>query len=316
MALLIDIGMPEWMPDEQLRDLLTPRLPGVDIYCGTPTETLADVTMIAVADRVADVWKWLPGLRLVQKLGAGVDEILADPGLPPDVRVARMSGATQARGVADYCLTAVLMWQHNFPQYRWLSQTKSWRPLAPKRAADTVVSVLGLGRIGGVIATEFAGRGYQVEGWSRSEKHIEDISCYYGEDGLFAAVANADYVIAALPSTDLTRDLFEKNFFAALKPGAMLINVGRGDQLVEDDLLAALDQELLGGALLDVTREEPLPLDSRLWLHEKVLVTPHVAGWHVSDDFEEVASNYRRLGAGESLLHEVDRASGYAVEPH
>jgi glyoxylate/hydroxypyruvate reductase A len=103
----------------------------------------------------------------------------------------------------------------------------------------------------------------------------------------------------------------DARFLSALKPGAMLINVGRGDLVVESDLLAALDAGRLGGAVLDVFRTEPLPPDHPFWAHPNITVTPHVSGWRVTGGAATVAENYRRLMAGEALLNEVDRTAGY-----
>jgi glyoxylate/hydroxypyruvate reductase A len=96
-----------------------------------------------------------------------------------------------------------------------------------------------------------------------------------------------------------------------MKPGAWLINVGRGDLIVEADLLAALDGGRLAGAVLDVFRDEPLPRDHSFWSHPKITITPHVSGWRLTGGLEDVAENYRRLRDGRPLLHEIDRGAGY-----
>jgi glyoxylate/hydroxypyruvate reductase A len=114
-----------------------------------------------------------------------------------------------------------------------------------------------------------------------------------------------------LPSTAATRGLFDAGILAAMKPGAWLVNVGRGDLIVEADLVAGLDSGPLAGAILDVFREEPLPAAHPFWGHAKITITPHVSGWHLTGGLEEVAENYRRLKDGRPLLHEVDRDAGY-----
>lgn len=311
MALLIDIGLPGWMKDEELYAVLAPLLPDVTIHCGTPEREMPDVTMIAVAEAVRGIWSLLPNLQCVQKLGAGVNLILADPGLPAHVRVARMAPDTQAVEIAEYCLTAVLARQRDFEHYRVSALSGDWRPVEPRKNADTTVAVLGLGHIGRRTAELFVSLGFAVKGWSRAPKSIAGVECFDGVGGLSPTLADSDYVIAVLPSTDATRDLFDRELFGQFKPDAVLINVGRGDAVVEGDLLAALDAGQLGGAVLDVFRREPLPADDPLWSHAKVLVTPHVSGWHLDGGLEDVAENYRRLTAGQPLLHEVDKASGY-----
>ena len=169
MALLIDIGLPDWMKDEELYAVLAPLLPDVKIYYGTPTSELPDVTMVAVAEAVADVWPLLPNVRCVQKLGAGVNAILADPKLPGDIRVTRMAPVIQAVEIAEYCLAAVLIYQRNFIAHQTSARCGAWRPLEPGKTNAATVAVLGLGHIGQRIAELFASLGFTVQGWSRRE---------------------------------------------------------------------------------------------------------------------------------------------------
>ena len=96
-----------------------------------------------------------------------------------------------------------------------------------------------------------------------------------------------------------------------MKRGAVLMNAGRGDLVVLNDLIAALDSEHLAAAVLDVFPAEPLPSEDPIWQHPGITVTPHVSGWHLDEGLNDVAENYRRLVSGESLLHEVDRTAGY-----
>jgi len=98
---------------------------------------------------------------------------------------------------------------------------------------------------------------------------------------------------------------------AAMKPDAVLINAGRGDLIDETALITALDSGTPGHAVLDVLCKEPLPKDDPLWRHPSVTITPHVSGWHLGDALGDVVENLRRLGSGETFLHEVDRARGY-----
>ena len=148
-------------------------------------------------------------------------------------------------------------------------------------------------------------------GWSRSPKDIAGVDCRHGPAALAPLLGLCDYAISVLPATAATRGLFDAGILAAMKPGAWLINVGRGDLIVEADLLAALDGGRLAGAVLDVFRDEPLPRDHSFWSHPKITITPHVSGWRLTGGLEDVAENYRRLRDGRPLLHEIDRGAGY-----
>jgi glyoxylate/hydroxypyruvate reductase A len=311
MALLIDVGLPAWMTDQALHDVLAPLLPGVTIYCGRPAEDRPDVVMLATAELAADVVTKLPNLALVQKLGAGVEKILRDPDLPADVRVARLTPDIQAEEIAQYCLAYVLRDQRHMALHETSAAQGHWNPKPPRRNAETTVGVLGLGHIGGRAARLFASLGFRVLGWSRTPKSIDGADCRAGLDALPGLLSACDYVVSILPATPETRDLFDAELMGHMKPGAVLINAGRGDLIVEAALIDALDGGWLGGAVLDTFRQEPLPPGHPFWRHPRVTVTPHVSGWHVDGGLEDVAENYRRLADGRPLLHEVDRAAGY-----
>lgn len=310
MALLIDIRAPDWMADATLRDLLMPLLPGVTIHCGPPDHPLVDVRMLATIQMQADMAAMLPNLELVQKLGAGVETMLGDPNLPKNVRVARLEPRDQADEIAQYCLVEVLASLRDLRGYYADQSAKRWLSRPPRRAQDTKVTVLGLGHTGRQVAGLLSVNGFQVSGWSRSPKTIKNVTCSCGDDGLTQALAEADFVVAVLPSTPQTRGLMAKDTFGEMKPGAVFINVGRGDLVVDVDLLAALKSHL-GGAVLDVFHVEPLPDNHPFWTTQNLRITPHVSGWSLGDGLLDVAANYKRLIAGISLLREIDRVKGY-----
>lgn len=311
MALLIDTNAPDWMRDEDLTQLFRPLLPGVAVHCAGDEFDPSTVIMLAVAFLAPGRAATLPNLQLVQKLGAGVETIVRDRDLPAHVRVTRLKPETPAREIAEYCLAYVLAAQRNLHLHEENARKRIWEPVAPLEGSRTTVGVLGLGHIGGRTARTFASLGFRVIGWSRSAKTMEGVECRHGADALRDVLAACDYVACVLPSTALTRDLFDADMFAAMKPGATIVNVGRGDLIVDDALLESLDASHLGGAVLDVFRSEPLPPEHRFWTHPKITITPHVSGWHLTGGLQDVAENYKRLAAGEGLLHEVDRAAEY-----
>lgn len=310
MALLIDIGLPDWLEDETLHAELQPLLPGVRIHLGPPSGPLPDVTMLACTRLFPGRLAHLPNLRLIQKLGAGVETMVSSPDLPAEVRIARLSQDIQGREIAEYCLTYVLAHQRNLFAHVCDQADRAWRPRAPRRTAHTTVAVLGLGHIGAAVARLFASVGFRTLGWSRSAKALSGIETFAGHKTLSDVLGQADYVAAILPSTPETRRLFDSARLARMKPGAVLVNVGRGDLIDEDALIRALDEGTPGQTVLDVLGTEPLPSDSPLWAHPSITVTPHVSGWHL-DSFADVAENYRRLTDGRRLLNEVDRSAGY-----
>jgi len=311
MALLIDIGVPDWLTDEQLIEQLAPYLSGADIRKGNAPGNPADIKMIATSRSPQAGFSAYPNVQLVQKLGAGVDTIARATDLASHVRVSRLKPDNPAREIAEYCLAYVLAGQRHLKKY-WLDQvTAQWRPVPPKITAEIKVGVLGLGHIGSRIAKLLQAVDIDVIGWSRTQKHLEGIDCRFGNNALASVLHESDYVVSILPSTAQTHGLFNKTVFAQMKQDSTFINVGRGDLVVDDDLLFALDHGPLQHAVLDVLNTEPLPEDHVFWDHAKISITPHVSGWHLGDGILDVAENYKRLLKGEPLLNEIDRVQGY-----
>lgn len=311
MALLIDTGISGWISNAELRAQVLAYAPDADIRLRETLGNPDDIRMLAVSDLSDDLPGLLPNLELVQKLGAGVETIVAHPALPAHVRVTRLRPDASAREIAEYMLAHILRIQRNMDAHT-ANQVKSrWQAIQPRYAPDTVVGVLGLGHIGGRTARMLRDIGFQVKGWSRSAKTIDGIDCVHGSDTLAPMLSACDYVAAILPSTSQTTGLFDARLLSAMKPGSTLLNAGRGTLINEADLINCLNTGPIGHAVLDVTNTEPLPPESPLWLHPGITITPHISGWHLGDALKDVAENQRRLIANKPLLHEVDRAEGY-----
>jgi glyoxylate/hydroxypyruvate reductase len=267
---------------------------------------------------VALVWQPPPGelarypnLRAILSLGAGIDGLLAQPGLP-DVPIARMVDPSLTRTMTEYVLLATLRHHRHFDRFERAQREARWSFALPPQAADRRVGVMGLGVLGSAAAASLVAAGFAVAGWSRVPKALARIDSFAGSDGLTAFLARTDILVCLLPLTRDTAGILNAATFAGLPRGAYVVNVARGAHLVEVDLIAALDSGQLAGATLDVLGQEPLPPDNPLWRHPKVLITPHVASYASPQTAAEgVAENIRRARAGQPLLHQVDRARGY-----
>ena len=311
MALLIDIKQPQWLKDEDLREQLLVIEPEADIRCGDNPGDPSEIDMLTTSNYLKGEALKYPNLQLVQKTGAGVDAIMADESLPKSVQVTRLRTDTSGQEMAEFALAYVLQEQRHIRKYQ-INQSKNlWEAYAPRRACETTVVILGLGRIGGLAVERFLSCDFNVIGWSRSQKHFDGIKCYAGNGQLENVLGEADYVVSILPSTPETTNLFNRQTFAMMKPSAFLINVGRGTLVDEDQLMQSLDEGLLAGAVLDVMQTEPLPETSPMWQHPKIILAPHVSGWHLGDAVTDIAENYRRLRNGEPLLNQVNRELGY-----
>jgi glyoxylate/hydroxypyruvate reductase A len=153
---------------------------------------------------------------------------------------------------------------------------------------------------------------FTVEGWSRAPKSLPGIVIHHGRDGLKAALQDADLIVTLLPRTPETENTLNAETLGWTKPGAVILNPGRGALIDDQALLAALDSGQIGHATLDVFRIEPLPQDHPFWAHPCVTVTPHIAADTRPDTSSEViAENIRRGEAGAPFLNLVDRTRGY-----
>jgi len=311
MALLIDIKQPDWMTDEQLCESLLSIYPSGDIRCVHSPGNLEEIEMLVVSLYFDGEALRYPNLKLIQKVGAGVESIMADTSIPESVQITRLRSDVPATEMAEYCLAAVFQEQRHLRQHRDDQMKSIWRPMEPKESNKTMVAILGLGLIGCIIANRFLDNRFKVSGWSRSPKQLDGVQCYSGMDQLPGLLSEADYVISILPSTPDTVGLFDHQRFSEMKPSAVLINVGRGDLVNESDLVNALDTAQLSHAILDVVQIEPLPTSSPMWRHADITITPHVSGWHLGDSIYDMAKNFEQLEKGQPLLHLVDRQLGY-----
>jgi len=261
----------------------------------------ATIDVAVVANPAPGALAELPKLRLVQSLWAGVDKLLADPSIPADVPIARMADPAMSAAMAETALWAVLALHRRFFDYADQQRDARWLPHDQRRADEVSVLVLGAGHMGQAVAQRLAAQGYRVATWRAS-------------DGtpLAPLLATAEIAISLLPLTAATRGLLDARFFAALPKGASIVNLARGAQVVDGDLIAALDSGHLQRAVLDVFATEPLPTAHPFWRHPKVTVLPHVAA--LTDPRSAagvVAANLRALLRGEAVPHLVDRARGY-----
>ena len=312
MGILIDLKDKSWMEDSDLKQIISSDLPGVSITCGEPKKILKDVIMaIGIKDFDKNILKKLPNLRLIQKVGAGVENMLSNYNMPKHIKICRMSSEMQAKEMAEYCLAEVLAYQRNIREYFNNQSLKMWKQRQPLIVKDKSVSILGLGLIGMEIAQILQNFGFTVFGWSRTVKPQLNFKNYNGINGLIAVVSKADYVISVLPETNETKNLLSLSILRKFKPGSVLINVGRGSVINEEGLIKVLSEGILGGATLDVFQQEPLPKEHPFWTHPKIVITPHVSGWNVEDAIETIPLNYYRLIKNEPLLFEIDQKRGY-----
>jgi len=260
---------------------------------------LADVDVVLGWQMPPGLPARLPRVRWVCSVAAGVEKLLA-PELAPQVRVARIVDREQAAGIAQFVVAMALRHARSLERYEAQQRARDWtrRPLPIARHA---VGVLGTGAMGGEIAAWLERCGLVVRGWSRrSPESFEQV------------LAQSEIVVCALPLTAETEGILDARAFALMPRGAYVINVARGQHIVEADLIAAVRSGHLSGAALDVQRREPLPADDPLWSVPGITITPHIAAQPSTETVaDQFVASVHALQRGEPMLNEVDRARGY-----
>lgn len=241
--------------------------------------TLAYFSNDAWPDRTGDflgVCLAAPRLRWVQSFSAGSDHPVFARFAERNIRVDFGVG-TSAASIAQTALLYLLALVRDLPEFASSQRSHRWEPRHTRDLGDLTVGVLGLGSIGSEVARLVTALGARVIGVRRSPQGDEPCETW-GEDRRDELIATADAVVVCTPLTDATRRSIGSAEFARMKPGAIFVNVGRGECVDEDALIAALSSGHLGGAGLDVFVTEPLPTDSPLWDMPRVIITPHASG--------------------------------------
>lgn len=275
-------------------------------------DTPDTVDFVAVWRPPAEVFDRVRVRHAVVNLGAGVDVLLKLPNLPSSVPVLRLEDAGMAVQMAEYVTLAVLRAFRDSPAYEAQQRERRWARRERLDKAAFGVGILGLGVLGRAVARPLLDFGFPVHGWSRTLHDLPGIATHAGAAGLASLLPSARLLVCLLPSTPETRGLLDRRTLGRLPRGAHLVNVARGDLVVDDDLLALLDDGHLASATLDVFHAEPLPATHRFWHHPRVTLTPHVsAATHIGESAAQMAEKCRAMLSGAAVSGAVDRRRGY-----
>lgn len=250
--------------------------------------------------------------KAIFNLGAGVDVLMATATLPEDIPVIRLENAGMAAQMAEYVALAVLCAYREAGAYAAQQRESCWQPRPRLVKAGFGVGILGFGVLGQAVAGAIAPFGFPLFAWSGTRKQFAGIHSFAGTAELPAFLAASRILVCLLPSTRETRGLLDRANLSQLPRGAHVVNVARGDIVVDDDLIALLDAGHLAGATLDVFRHEPLPSGHPFWHHPRITLTPHASAVTVVEDsVAQVAAKILRLERGEPITGIVDRVRGY-----
>ncbi|HEU4379314.1 MAG TPA: glyoxylate/hydroxypyruvate reductase A [Hyphomicrobiaceae bacterium] len=293
--------------------------PGLDVRVAPDFGRAEEIDAALAWQPPPGLLKTVPKLRLIISIGAGVDALLDDPSLP-DLPLVRYVDPDLTGRMVEYVTLHVLHHHRRMTEFAELQSRREWKYLPEPAAHEIRVGLMGLGVMGRASVAPLKLLGYQVRGWSRTAKAIEGVTCYSGEAGLEAFLADTDILACVLPLTPATRGILNRGLIRRLSrqgrdqrlPGPVLINAGRGGLQVDADIGAALAAGELYAASLDVFETEPLPAASPLWSHPRVVITPHNAAESAPLSIARYALRQRqRLLDGLPLENVVDRRRGY-----
>jgi len=282
----------------------------VEVYCYNDAVALEKITTAVVWNHRPGLFKQLPNLKLIASLGAGVDHIMNDPDIPPQVSITRIIDDGLSGPMSNFCIGAILHHQRQFDKYLIDKSTKTWDQ-EPNPEREINVGIMGLGALGADLAEKLNYLGFNVFGLSQSRKKIAHVVSYLNAE-LDLFLSKINILVVMLPATESTRAILSKKLFDKLKKGTYLINVARGHHQVNGDIIDALENGQLSGAFLDVFPEEPLPKQSSLWDHPKIMITPHIAVvTKINEAVPQIIASHKRVRIGKLPEILVDRIKGY-----
>jgi phosphoglycerate dehydrogenase-like enzyme len=281
---------------------------------------VAEAEVMFDLDRASggDLPRQAPCLRWVQLSSSGVGQLVARTGLGGSAVVVTNAAGVHATPLAEFVLFAMLYFAKRMPRVLADQRRRHWERFALETLPGKTLGVVGLGRVGRAIARLARSVGLRVVAVRRTAEAgmsgVPDVDAVYPPAGLGTVLTESDYVALIVPLTPETAGLLGERELARMKPGAVLINVARGQLVDEAALIDALRSGRLGGAALDVFATEPLPAGSPLWAMPNVLVTPHSMSTALEENeilVELFCENLRRYLAGQVLRNVFDRGRGY-----
>ncbi len=308
--LILSADAPKYLALIEAADL--PQLK-IDIACdaASAAQMIADCNIILGNPYMVDGLLETAGqLEWVQSIWAGVNSLCVE-----DLRRDYvLTGVKDVFGpqMSEYVITYLLAHERQVFRIRDNQLKQHWQSVRYRHSRDITVGIVGLGSIGRHMARMIRQFGIRVTGLSRRGRPCDDVERVYTTDNIADFLAEPDYVVLILPDTPGTRNFINADTLRMMRPSAVLMNVGRGSTINEADLIHALQEGIIGGAVLDVFETEPLAQDSPLWTLPNVFVTPHYSALSFPEDIVEIfTGNYHRFLQDEPLLHIVDFELGY-----
>ncbi|MES3025929.1 MAG: glyoxylate/hydroxypyruvate reductase A [Pseudomonadota bacterium] len=287
-------------------------LPEAEVVVWREGEDIAPCDYAVLWSPPAALLPQLAHVKAVFLTGAGADAILKYGDALPQVPLIRLGDAGMAIQMAEYVTHAVLGYFRRFDEYQRQARAGVWTQLPQFRKEDFTVGVLGTGVLGQRVLDSLAHFGFPLRGWSRTAKQIDGVECFAGTESLEAFLRGTRVLVCMLPLTPETTNLLDRASLSLLPEGAYVVNVARGAQVVDPDLLALIRSGHIAGATLDVFRNEPLPAPHPFWDEPRITITPHVSAITLRrPSIVQIAGKLRAFENGETVADIVDPIRGY-----
>jgi phosphoglycerate dehydrogenase-like enzyme len=273
----------------------------------------ADTTVLLAAGAPAGLLTEMPNLTWAQSLTAGVEGWLALPDLPPGLTLTCARG-THRESMPENILGALFHITKSYGDIVEDQKQSYWRQRVAIPLNGKTLGILGLGAIGQEVARLAKALGMRVIGTRRRPAALPGLDGIMPPDATSTVLAQSDFVLVLLPATPKTENFINAERLGQMKPGAWLLNFGRGQVVRDDDLIVAVTNKTIAGAVLDVFRQEPLPANHKFWTTPGIIVLPHIGGPHPDRDSIVARLFVENLGLfldGKPLREVVDRDAGY-----
>ena len=261
-----------------------------------------------------DLKKIAPNLKWIHVISAGVNHLSPFDWMKEDLVLTNSSGV-HAKKAGEFGLMSILMLQNHMTRLATHQKNKRFVSLLGKPIEGRKVVVVGTGSLGGSMIKHISKLGAEVIGVNRKGKGVEGCSKVITFDKIDTVLSDADFLYLAVPETEETKGLINKERLDKLKPSCGIVNIGRQSVLDYEALRIKLEKNEIAGAILDVFSKEPIPKDSKLWDVPNLIITPHISSDSEGNYIEMVLKiflkNLKLFSEKKKLVNQIDRKLGY-----
>ncbi|EOZ99091.1 D-3-phosphoglycerate dehydrogenase [Indibacter alkaliphilus LW1] len=283
--------------------------PEIDIQVYPEITDPEKVEAVALWNHPKGMLSDFPNLKLICSMGAGVDHILSDNSIQKDIPITRIIDDKLTTSMTNYVVMGVLNYHRQINRYQEDQKNKVWDMSNPE--IPVTVGIMGVGELGGDIAEKLQQLRFDVVGYGNTHKENMKYPYFFGDE-IHKFLSKINILVCMLPLTPKTEGILNLNLFRKCNKNTYLVNVARGKHLVEEDLLEAIDEGYISGALLDVFQKEPLPEEHPFWNKNEITITPHIASvTNPKAAAPQIIENYHRIKKSQPFINQINPKRGY-----